>query len=75
MPKILRVSLKNTEVNDLPWSVTKIEPEQCLATIWVAYPREHVSADMSAIGIASAYFVKWSMKVKRYLFFVSTGKL
>jgi hypothetical protein len=73
IPRILHVSLKNAEVNDLPWSVTRIEPEPCLATICVAYARAHVSADMSSTGIASAYFVKWSIKVRRYLFF-STGQ-
>jgi hypothetical protein len=60
-------------VNDLPWSVIRIEPEPCLATIWVAYARAHVSADISAIGIASAYFVRWSMNVKRYLFFLGVN--
>ena len=39
----------------------------------VAYALAHVSAVISCMGIASEYLVKWSIKVRRYLFFLGVS--
>ena len=69
IPNIQQVSLKKEDMKDLPWSFISVDPVPCRVTIWVAYTLAQVSADWSGIGNAATYFVKWSIKVSRYLFF------
>jgi len=65
---ILHVSLKNDEMKDRSWSVISVDPLPRRMIIWVASSLAHVSADWSGMAKASAYLVKWSIKVSRYLF-------